>query len=226
MVTAATPPPAPRNEAAVAGGARRFGGLDTLVNCVGIFDFYRGLGELDADLIDAAFDEMFAVNVKSHLQRQGGAARAARSGARLGYPDRIHVGYYPGRGGVLYVPPSSPCAASSPRSPTSWRRRSGSTASRPAARSTPTCAACRASAWTSARLDDTPGREAELAARVPLQGRAQRRGPRLELRLPRLGPRPRHHRQTSCTQTAGSRSSDDPPSPKRKELTCPYSRPT
>src|ERR1700678_591093 len=40
------------NEAAVAAAVDAFGGLDILVNCVGVFDFYRGLGELDADLID------------------------------------------------------------------------------------------------------------------------------------------------------------------------------
>ena len=38
----------------------RFGGLDVLVNCVGIFDFYRSIADLDADVLDVAFDEMFA----------------------------------------------------------------------------------------------------------------------------------------------------------------------
>ena len=35
-----------------------FGGLDVLVNCVGIFDFYRGLADIDDDQLDAAFDEV------------------------------------------------------------------------------------------------------------------------------------------------------------------------
>ena len=34
---------------------------------MGIFDFYRGLADLADDQLDAAFDEIFAVNVKSHL---------------------------------------------------------------------------------------------------------------------------------------------------------------
>jgi NAD(P)-dependent dehydrogenase (short-subunit alcohol dehydrogenase family) len=55
------------NEEAEVAAVDAFGRLDTLVSCVGIVDFYRGLGELDADLIDSAFDEMFTVNVKSHL---------------------------------------------------------------------------------------------------------------------------------------------------------------
>ena len=53
--------------AAVRGATNSFGGLDVLVNCVGIFDFYRGLADIDDDQLDAAFDEVFAVNVKSQL---------------------------------------------------------------------------------------------------------------------------------------------------------------
>jgi NAD(P)-dependent dehydrogenase (short-subunit alcohol dehydrogenase family) len=64
-----------RGDAAVLADARAaveavtssFGGLDVLVNCVGIFDFYRGLADIADDQLDAAFDEMFAVNVKSQL---------------------------------------------------------------------------------------------------------------------------------------------------------------
>src|SRR5262249_17279631 len=53
--------------AAVDAVTSSFGGLDVLVNCVGIFDFYRGLADIADDQLDAAFDEMFAVNVKSQL---------------------------------------------------------------------------------------------------------------------------------------------------------------
>src|SRR5207237_79799 len=53
--------------AAVEAVTSSFGGLDVLVNCVGIFDFYRGLADLPDEVFDAAFDEMFAVNVKSQL---------------------------------------------------------------------------------------------------------------------------------------------------------------
>ncbi|MGH3165628.1 MAG: SDR family NAD(P)-dependent oxidoreductase, partial [Trebonia sp.] len=92
------------NEEAVDAALGAFGGLDTLVNCVGIFDFYRGLGELDAELIDEAFDEMFAVNVKSNLH----AVKAALPGLRASGNGSVILtestsAYYPGRGGVLYV---------------------------------------------------------------------------------------------------------------------------
>src|SRR5437868_1089775 len=43
------------NDAAVAAAVEHFGGLDVLVNCVGIFDFYRSLEQIDADRLDAAF---------------------------------------------------------------------------------------------------------------------------------------------------------------------------
>jgi NAD(P)-dependent dehydrogenase (short-subunit alcohol dehydrogenase family) len=91
------------NERAVAAAVERFGGLDVLVSCVGVFDFYRGLGELDADLIDSAFDEMFAVNVKSYLHSVKAALPALRASRGAVVLTESTSAYYPGRGGVLYV---------------------------------------------------------------------------------------------------------------------------
>ena len=89
--------------AAVQAVTRSFGGLDVLVNCVGIFDFYRGLTDLADDELDAAFDEMFSVNVKSQLV----TVRAALPGLRRASGSVVLTvstsGFYPGRGGVLYV---------------------------------------------------------------------------------------------------------------------------
>jgi NAD(P)-dependent dehydrogenase (short-subunit alcohol dehydrogenase family) len=89
--------------AAVHATVDRLGGLDVLVNCVGIFDFYRRLGEIEAESLDDAFDEIFAVNVKSqlicvkaampHLSRSRGSVVLTASTS----------GFYPGRGGILYV---------------------------------------------------------------------------------------------------------------------------
>jgi NAD(P)-dependent dehydrogenase (short-subunit alcohol dehydrogenase family) len=67
VVTAGDATTREANEGAVAAASSAFGGLDVLVSCVGIFDFYRGLDDLDAELIGAAFDEVFAVNVRSVL---------------------------------------------------------------------------------------------------------------------------------------------------------------
>ncbi|ASR35692.1 3-(cis-5,6-dihydroxycyclohexa-1,3-dien-1-yl)propanoate dehydrogenase [Prauserella marina] len=92
------------NEEAVASAVSAFGGLNILVNCVGIFDFYRGIGELDAGELDDAFAEMFAVNVKSHLHSVKAALPALRKGGNGSIVlTESTSAYYPGRGGVLYV---------------------------------------------------------------------------------------------------------------------------
>lgn len=92
------------NELAVATAADTFGGLDTLVNCVGVFDFYRGIGDVDADGLSTAFDEMFRTNVLSHLQSVKAALPALRTqtGSSIVLTESASS-YYPGRGGVLYV---------------------------------------------------------------------------------------------------------------------------
>jgi NAD(P)-dependent dehydrogenase (short-subunit alcohol dehydrogenase family) len=91
------------SRAAVRAAIDAFGGLDILVNCVGIFDFYRGLADIDDDQLDAAFDEVFTVNVKSQLVSVRAALpelRRARGSVVLTVSTS---GFYPGRGGVLYV---------------------------------------------------------------------------------------------------------------------------
>jgi NAD(P)-dependent dehydrogenase (short-subunit alcohol dehydrogenase family) len=88
---------------AVESVTRSFGGLDVLVNCVGIFDFYRGLTDLADDQLDAAFDEVFAVNVKSQLVTVRAALPELRRAGGSVVLTVSTSGFYPGRGGVLYV---------------------------------------------------------------------------------------------------------------------------
>jgi len=80
-----------------------FGGLDVLVSCVGIFDFYRGLADLDDDQLDAGFDEIFAVNVKSQLVCVRAALPELRRARGCVVLTVSTSGFYPGRGGILYV---------------------------------------------------------------------------------------------------------------------------
>lgn len=91
------------NEAAVAAVLESFGGLDTLVSCVGLFDFYLGLRELPADALDDAFAEIMDVNVRSMLL----AVRAAIEPLQQSRGSVILTGstssFEPGRGGILYV---------------------------------------------------------------------------------------------------------------------------
>ena len=88
---------------AVGAAAAAFGGLDVLVNCVGIFDFYRGIADLDDDQLDGAFDEIFAVNVKSQLACVRAALPELRRSGGSVVLTVSTSGFYPGRGGVLYV---------------------------------------------------------------------------------------------------------------------------
>jgi NAD(P)-dependent dehydrogenase (short-subunit alcohol dehydrogenase family) len=88
--------------AAVAAVRRAYGGLDVLVNCVGIFDFYRGLADL-GDELDEAFDEMFRTNVKSQLVSVQTALAELRRSRGCVVLTVSTSGFYPGRGGVLYV---------------------------------------------------------------------------------------------------------------------------
>ncbi|MCV7093281.1 3-(cis-5,6-dihydroxycyclohexa-1,3-dien-1-yl)propanoate dehydrogenase [Mycobacterium interjectum] len=92
------------NACAVGAAVGAFGGLDTLVNCVGVFDFSRGIGDIDDEALSPAFDEMFRTNVLSHLQ----SVKAALPALRAGTGSSIVLcestsSYQPGRGGVLYV---------------------------------------------------------------------------------------------------------------------------
>lgn len=91
------------NEQAVATAVESFGGLDVLVNCVGVFDFYRGVEDLEADQIDVAFDEIFRTNVKSHLHSVKAAVPELRKSQGTVVLTESTSAYYPGRGGVLYV---------------------------------------------------------------------------------------------------------------------------
>ena len=157
------------NQAAVDATVSSFGGLDVLVSCVGIFDFYRGLADLDADGIDDAFDEMFSVNVKSHLHSVKAALpELRRSGAGSVVLTESASAYYPGRGGVLYV--ASKFAVRGLVTTLAYElapevRVNGVA---PGGTLHTDLRGLNALGLSDRRLDDTPGRAAELARRVPL----------------------------------------------------------
>ncbi|MGI5268765.1 3-(cis-5,6-dihydroxycyclohexa-1,3-dien-1-yl)propanoate dehydrogenase [Nonomuraea sp. CA-218870] len=156
------------NRAAVRRTADEFGGLDVLVHCVGIFDFYRGLADLDDDEIDDAFDEIFAVNVKSNLHAVKAALPELRRSRGSVILTESTSAYYPGRGGVLYV--SSKHAVRGLVTALAHELAPDIRVNAVAPGGTmntdlrgPTTLGLR-----DKRLNDTPGRAAELAGRVPL----------------------------------------------------------
>lgn len=156
------------NDEAVAATVQAFGGLDVLVNCVGIFDFYRGLSELAADVVDDAFDEMFATNVKSYIHSVKSALPALRSAKGCVVLTASTSAYFPGRGGVLYV--ASKFAVRGLVTALAYElapdvRVNGVA---PGGTLKTDLRGLAALGMEGKRLDDTPGREAELAGRVPL----------------------------------------------------------
>jgi NAD(P)-dependent dehydrogenase (short-subunit alcohol dehydrogenase family) len=88
---------------AVDQAVRTFGGLDILVSCVGLFDYYAGLRAIPDDVFDQAFDEAFTVNVKGQLASVKAAVPAlARTRGSIILTTSTSA-FYPGRGGILYL---------------------------------------------------------------------------------------------------------------------------
>ncbi|MGH3432395.1 MAG: SDR family oxidoreductase, partial [Thermocrispum sp.] len=126
------------------------------------------IGDLDAEVVDAAFDEMFSINVKSQLHSVKAALPALRATRGSVVLTESTSAYYPGRGGVLYVAskfavrglvtamghelaPDVRVNGVAPGGPLNTDLRGlGSLGHR------------------ERRLDDSPGREEDLAGRNPL----------------------------------------------------------
>ena len=156
--------------AAVAAAAGAFGGLDVLVNCVGIFDFYRGLADIDDDQLDAAFDEIFAVNVKSQLVCVRAALPELRALRRVRRAHRLDVRLLPGprRDPVRGVQVRGPRLRDRARA---RARAAGAGQRRGAGRHARHRADRPAAAWAcpAAVLGSAPGREQDLRDRTPLR---------------------------------------------------------
>lgn len=157
------------NESAVAAAVKSFGGLDTLVVCVGIFDFYKGITDIEADDLKMAFDEMFHTNVLSHLQSVKAAVPAlrAQTGASIVLTESA-TSFYPGRGGVLYV--ASKFAVRGLVTSLAYElaphiRVNGVA---PGGTLNTDLRGLQSLSLEGKRLDDTPGRARDLAARTPL----------------------------------------------------------
>lgn len=158
------------NDAAVHAAVESFGGLDTLVNCVGIFDYYRSITDLEAEVMATAFDEIFRVNVLSHLQSVKAALPHLQdSGRGSVLLTESTSAYYPGRGGVLYMATKFAVRGIvtalahdlAPEIRVNGVAPGGTLGTD--LRGLPSLGSADRS------LGDTPGRAEELAARVPLQ---------------------------------------------------------
>jgi NAD(P)-dependent dehydrogenase (short-subunit alcohol dehydrogenase family) len=158
------------NDEAVAAAVGVFGGLDVLVSCVGIFDYYRSIADLDADVLDVAFDEMFHTNVRSLLHSVKAALPTlTASGQGSVVLTESTSAYYPGRGGALYMASKSAVRGLvmalahdlAPEVRVNGVAPGGTLGTD--LRGPPSLGLAARS------LGDTPGRAADLAARVPLR---------------------------------------------------------
>jgi NAD(P)-dependent dehydrogenase (short-subunit alcohol dehydrogenase family) len=134
-----------------------------------VFDFYQGVEEIDAERIDDAFDEIYRVNVKSHLHGVKAALPALRETGGTILLTASTSAYFPGRGGVLYV--SSKFAVRGLITALAHElaphiRVNGVA---PGGTLGTDLRGLESLGWRDRRLDDRPDREAELAARVPLR---------------------------------------------------------
>ena len=157
------------NDLAVAAAVDAFGGLDTLVNCVGIFDFYKGICDIDADDLPSAFDEIFRTNVLSHLQSVKAAVPAlqAQTGSSIVLAESASS-FYPGRGGALYV--SSKFAVRGLVAALAYELAPGIRVNgvAPGGTLNTDLRGPASLGLATVRLDDVPNRARDLAARTPL----------------------------------------------------------
>ncbi len=91
------------NEKAVARTVSRFGMLDVLVCCPGLFDYFTPLMDLPKAKLSKAFDEIFNVNVKSYvLSTKAALAELLKSEGTIVYT-LSNSSFYPAGGGTLYM---------------------------------------------------------------------------------------------------------------------------
>lgn len=79
------------------------GRLDVAAGFVGVFDLYTPLAGIPDERLDAAFDEVFGLNVKASLVLARAVLPALRAQRGSLVLTLSSSSFYPGRGGTLYV---------------------------------------------------------------------------------------------------------------------------
>ncbi len=91
------------NHAAVAGTVGRFGKLDTFIANAALWDHNTSLMDLPEDKLDAAFDEIFAINVKACILGARAAVPELRKTRGSVLLTGSNASFYPSGGGPLYT---------------------------------------------------------------------------------------------------------------------------
>lgn len=91
------------NRAAVAAAVEAFGKLDIFVANAGITDGFRDFVDLDAEIMEAAYDQIFDVNVRGYiLGAKAALAELAKTRGCMIFT-LSNSSFYPDGGGVLYI---------------------------------------------------------------------------------------------------------------------------
>ncbi|MEU4650140.1 3-(cis-5,6-dihydroxycyclohexa-1,3-dien-1-yl)propanoate dehydrogenase [Nocardia fluminea] len=91
------------NAAAVTEALRRHGRLDCFVANAGLWDFARPLEDMSAEQLSAAFDEIYALNVKAPLLGAKASLAPLRASGGSYLVSLSNAALFPGGGGTLYV---------------------------------------------------------------------------------------------------------------------------
>lgn len=111
----------------------KFGKIDTLIPNAGIWDYNMSLVDLPEDRIDAAFDEVFHINVKGYIHAVKACLPALVASRGSVICTISNAGFYPNGGGRFTRRPSTRWWAWCASWRSSWRRTCASTAWRRAA---------------------------------------------------------------------------------------------
>ena len=153
--------------AAVA-AARDLGPVRIAVSFVGVFDYYLPLAEIPEAQFDAAFEEIFAVNVKSALL----LARAVTDDLRRSRGTLILTlsssSFHPGRGGPLYVASKHALRGVVVQLAHELAPEIRVNGVAPGGTVQTDLRGLRSLGQSADRLDDRPGRREQLEARTPL----------------------------------------------------------
>lgn len=96
-------------ERAVDETVTRFGKLDTLVANAGVWDYQRQLTRLSGDELNAAFDEVFSINVKGYLLAASAAWPALVAARGNIVMTLSNASFYVNGGGPLYTASKHAC---------------------------------------------------------------------------------------------------------------------
>jgi len=91
------------NEEAVAAALDAHGRLDGLITLVGVWDYFQGVNDIPGEVLEAAFDELFAVNVKSPLLSVKAALPALIESEGNIVLTLSNAAFYVAGGGTLYT---------------------------------------------------------------------------------------------------------------------------